>query len=211
MRWDEVRNGDASGMITLYHAPRSRSFRTLWLLEEIGEPYDIKRVSIRRADGSGSADPENPHPHGKVPALAHDGHTVFETTAIALYLTDLFPASRLGPQIGQPDRAAYVTWLSYYSGVFEPSLTAKFLQVQHVYGTFGWAPFEDVLDYLNRTLERRPYFLGDRFSAVDVIFGGSLPLLMRGGMMPETPTLKDYTARITARPAFARASAKDDV
>jgi glutathione S-transferase len=196
-------------MIIFYHAPRSRSFRTLWLLEEIGEPYDIKRVSIRRGDGSGAADPENPHPHGKVPVIVHDGLPVFETTAIALYLTDLFPASGLGPQIGERERAAYVTWLSYYSGVFEPSLTAKFLKVQHVYGTFGWGPFEEVLDYLNGALETNAYFLGDRFSAVDIVFGGSLPMLMGAGMVPETPTLKAYAARIAARPAFARASAKD--
>jgi glutathione S-transferase len=196
-------------MITFYHAPRSRSFRTLWLLEEIGEPYDIKRVSIRRGDGSGAADPENPHPHGKVPVIVHDGLPVFETTAIALYLTDLFPASGLGPQIGERGRAAYVTWLSYYSGVFEPSLTAKFLKVQHVYGTFGWGPFEEVLDYLNGTLETNAYFLGDRFSAVDIVFGGSLPMLIGAGMVPETPALKTYAARIAARPAFARASAKD--
>ena len=196
-------------MITLYHAPRSRSFRTLWLLEEIDQPYELKRVSIRRGDGSGAADPDNPHPHGKVPVIVHDGQLVFETTAIALYLTDLFPASGLGPQIGEPERAAYVTWLAYYSGVFEPSLTAKFLKVQHVYGTFGWGPFEEVQDYINRTLETLPYFLGERFSAVDIVFGGSLPMLMGAGMMPETPTLKAYAARITARPAFARASEKD--
>ena len=196
-------------MITFYHAPRSRSFRTLWLLEEISEPYEIKRVSIRRGDGTGSADPANPHPHGKVPAIVHDGRIVFETTAIALYLTDLFPSSGLGPQIGEPERATYVTWLAYYSGVFEPSLTAKFLKVQHVYGTFGWAPFEEVQDYLNHTLENGAYFLGDRFSAVDIVFGGSLPMLMGAGMVAETPALTAYAARVTARPAFARASEKD--
>jgi glutathione S-transferase len=141
--------------------------------------------------------------------IVHDGLPVFETTAIALYLTDLFPASGLGPQIGERGRAAYVTWLSYYSGVFEPSLTAKFLKVQHVYGTFGWGPFEEVLDYLNGTLETNAYFLGDRFSAVDIVFGGSLPMLIGAGMVPETPALKTYAARIAARPAFARASAKD--
>jgi len=80
-------------MLTLYHAPRSRSFRSLWLLEEIGQPYELKNVSIRRGDGSGARDPSNPHPHGKVPALRHDGTTVFETPAIALYLTDTFPAA----------------------------------------------------------------------------------------------------------------------
>ncbi|WYX53323.1 glutathione S-transferase N-terminal domain-containing protein [Achromobacter xylosoxidans] len=80
-------------MLTLYHAPRSRSFRILWLLEELGVPYDTEMVSIRRRDGSGHIPPDyiDIHPHGKVPALVHDGVPVFETPAIALYLTDLFP------------------------------------------------------------------------------------------------------------------------
>jgi glutathione S-transferase len=196
-------------MLTLYHAPKSRSFRTLWLLEEIGTPYEIRTVSIRRGDGSGTRDSANPHPHGKVPALVHDGATIYETTAIALYLTDAFPEAELGPKIGEADRGPYVSWLSYYSGVFEPSLTAKFLKLQHVYGTFGWGPFEEVVEHMTTALQARPYFLGERFSAVDVVFGGSLPLLMSRQILPENDTFKDYVARITARPAFARTQAKD--
>jgi glutathione S-transferase len=196
-------------MLTLYHAPKARSFRTLWLLEEIGSPYEIRTVSIRRGDGSGTRDSANPHPHGKVPALVHDGAFIYETTAIALYLTDAFPDAHLGPKIGEADRGAYVTWLSYYSGVFEPSLTAKFLKLQHIYGTFGWAPFEEVVEHLTATLQERSYFLGERFSAVDVVFGGSLPLLMSRQILPESDIFKNYVARITARPAFARAQAKD--
>lgn len=197
-------------MLTLYHAPRSRSFRTLWLLEEIGAPYETKMASIRRGDGSGARDPSNPHPLGKVPALQHDGATIFETSAIALYLTDAFPDAGLGPKIGDAERGAYVSWLAYYSGVFEPSLTAKFLKIQHVYGTFGWGPFEEVLEHLTRTLEFKSYLLGDKFSAVDIVFGGSLPLLMSRGIVPESDVFKNYAARATARPAFARAQAKDN-
>ena len=196
-------------MLTLYHAPRSRSFRSLWLLEEIGQPYELKNVSIRRGDGSGARDPSNPHPHGKVPALRHDGTTVFETPAIALYLTDAFPAAGLGPKAGDADRGAYLSWLAYYTGVFEPSLTAKFLKIQHIYGTFGWGPFEEVLEFVTRTLEAQPYFLGDKFSAVDIVIGGSLPLLMSRGIVPESEVLKNYAERATARPAFQRAQAKD--
>lgn len=196
-------------MLTLYHAPKSRSFRTLWLLEEIGAPFEIKRVNIRRGDGSGASDPANPHPHGKVPAIVHDGVLVFETSAIALYLTDAFPDAGLGPKIGDPIRAAYLTSLAYYSGVIEPSLTAKFLKIEHIYGTFGWAPFDDVVAHLTRTLETSTYLTGETFSAADIITGGSLPLLMGRGLIPESTTFKDYVARITARPAFARTQAKD--
>ena len=195
-------------MITLFHAPRSRSFRTLWLLEELGVSYDLKIVNIRRGDGSGAVDPANPHPHGKVPAITDDGALVFETPAIALYLTDRFSEKELGPRTGDSNRGAYLTWLAYYTGVIEPSLTAKFLKIQHIYGTFGWAPFDDVLGYLTRSLEQ-PYLLGDRFSAADIVIGGSLPLLMSRGIVPESGVFKSYVQRISERPARTRAQAKD--
>jgi glutathione S-transferase len=197
-------------MLTLFHAPRSRSFRMLWLLEELAAPFEVKIVGIRRGDGSGSADPANPHPHGKVPALMDGGTLVFETPAIALYLTDKFPAAGLGPKIGDAERGAYLTWLSYYTGVIEPSLTAKFLKIQHIYGTFGWAPFDDVIAHLARELSGRSYLVGDRFSAADIVIGGSMPLLMGRGIVPDAEVFKAYTARVTARPAFARAQAKDN-
>lgn len=195
-------------MITLFHAPHSRSFRMLWLLEELGVPYELKIVNIRRGDGSGAVDPANPHPHGKVPALTDDGGLIFETPAIALYLTDTFPEKELGPRIGDPKRGVYLTWLAYYTGVIEPSLTAKFLKIHHIYGTFGWAPFDDVIGYLSRALEQA-YLLGDRFSAADIVIGGSLPLLMSRGIVPESDVLRTYVQRIIARPAHARAQAKD--
>ena len=180
----------------------------LWLLEELGAPYQLKLVNIRRGDGSGAPDPANPHPHGKVPALQDDAALIFESPAIALYLTDKFSPAGLGPRIGDSSRGAYLTWLSYYSGVIEPSLTAKFLNVQHIYGTFGWAPWDDVVGYLTRTLAQQPYLLGDSFSAADILVGGSLAFLM-GRMVPETDIFKAYAARVTSRPAHARAQSKD--
>ena len=197
-------------MIRLYHAPRSRSFRALWLLEEIGASFELEIVNIRRGDGSGARDPSNPHPHGKVPALQHNSTLIFETTAITLYLTDMFPQSGLGPELGDADRGTYLSWLAYYSGVFEPALTAKFLKIDHIYGTFGWAPFDEVLELLNKTLAAKPYLLGEKFSAVDIIFGGSMPMLMLRGIVPETDTLKAYAARVTSRPSFLRAQARDE-
>jgi glutathione S-transferase len=126
-------------MLTLYHAPKSRSSSIVWLLEELGAPYQKHIVDIRRPDGSGSGtpDPNNPHPHGKVPALDHDGHRVFETAAIALYLTDLFPEKGLGPQVGDPLRGEYLSWLAYRPSVLEPALMMRRLNVPHVQGAMG--------------------------------------------------------------------------
>lgn len=192
-------------MLTLFHAPKSRSGSILWLLEELGVPYETRIVDIRRADGSGARDAANPHPHGKVPTLEHEGKRVFETAAIALYLTDLFPTKALGPAVGDPLRGEYLSWLAYRPDVIEPALMMRRLNVAHVPGAMGWAPAEDVEAFLNQTLESRPYLLGERFSAADIVVGGAIYYLTMFKVMHETPALKAYTERLTDRPAFKRA------
>src|SRR5471030_1351247 len=121
-----VPDGRRPAMLTLYHSPQSRSSRFIWLLEELGEPYEIDYVTIRRGDGSGQSDPKNPNPTGKVPALMHDGKLVTESAAICLYLSDAFPRARLGPAVGAHDRADYLTWLFFYAAEVKPALVAKF-------------------------------------------------------------------------------------
>src|ERR1700675_4600899 len=103
-------------MITLFHRPQTRSSRVIFLLEELEAPYQIKLVGTRTRDGKGAVDPANPHPHGKVPAISDDGAVVFESPAIALYLTDKFPKNGIGPLVGDPKRGAYLSWLAYYTG-----------------------------------------------------------------------------------------------
>lgn len=193
-------------MLTLVHAIRSRSFRILLLLEELGADYDIRRVDIRRADGSGGRDPDNPHPHGQVPALLHDGTLVTESTAIALYLTDLFPGCEMGRDIGTPERGAYLSWLSYYAGVIEPAA------IIHMNGwTAGNADaarlYKEMCDHVIATLETRPYLLGERPCAVDVILSSSL-MWMRA-LLPDSAAVDAYVGRMAGRPAVARAQAKD--
>ena len=107
-------------MITLFHRPKTRSARFLFLLEELEAPYRVQLVSGRNRDGSGAPDPANPHPHGKVPAISDDGTVVFESPAIALYLTDRFPQNRIGPQVNEPERGAYLSWLAYYGSSTSP-------------------------------------------------------------------------------------------
>lgn len=101
-------------MLTLYHAPNSRSTRIVQLIHEMGvtDQVDIQKVSIPRQDGSGAVDTANPHPEGKVPCLTHDGAMIRESDAIMLYLTDHFGDTPLGRSIGAPGRGAYLSWLS---------------------------------------------------------------------------------------------------
>ncbi len=195
-------------MLTLYHAPNSRSAGTIWLLEELDAPYELKTVNIRRGDGSGARDTSNPHPHGKVPCLVHDGHRVFEIAAITLYLTDLFPEKKLAPQVGDPLRGEYLSWLAWRPGVLEPAILMRRFGVQHVSGTMGWADAAEVESVLNETLANRPYLLGDAFSAADISVGGTVSFLMQFKLINESPTLKEYASRVTARPAFKQAMEK---
>ena len=196
-------------MITLYHAAQSRSSGVVWLLEELNVPYETKVVTIRRGDGSGVRDDGNPHPHGKVPVLKDGADAIFETSAIALYLTDKYRETKLGPVPGEPKRGQYLSWLSYRSGVLEPAMLCKRFGVNHVYGAMGWAPAAEVEQVLNAHLAQQPYFLGEEFSAADIVVGGGINFLMMVKNMAETPVLKAYCARITERPAFKRMMAKD--
>lgn len=198
-------------MITLYHAPNSRSSRFVWLLEELGEPYTTKLVAIRRRDGSTDQDPayRQIQPHGKVPAIDHDGVIVFESSAIALYLADAFPAAHLGPKIGEPTRGPFLTWLAYYTGVMEPAFVTKALGFTTTNSTTGWAPTEEILAHISSRLSRGPYLLGDAFSTADILFGSTFALFKGSPLLPADAVLEAYVARLTARPAYQRAAAKD--
>ena len=197
-------------MITLFHCPRTRSTRFIFLLEELGAPYEIKRVNVQRGDGSGARDPANPHPHGKVPAISDGGEVVFESSAIALYLTDKFPANGIGPTVGEAGRGAYLSWLAYYSGVLEPAWMMAFAKVELPKAMPGWPPVDEAMAYTTRTLEAGPYLLGETFSAADILVGTTFALFMGGPLLPKTPLLEAYVDRVVGRPAYARAMAKDE-
>jgi glutathione S-transferase len=196
-------------MITLFHRSKTRSSRFIFLLEELEAPYQIKYVTTRTRDGSGSVDPSNPHPHGKVPAISDDGIIVFESPAIALYLTDKFPKNRLGPLVGEPERGAYLSWLCYYTGVLEPAIMAKFMNQEVVRGTAGWVPVEEAMAALIKTLSAGPYILGERFSGADVLYATTFAMFAQSPQLPKSAVIDDYVKRVVGRPAFARAQARD--
>jgi glutathione S-transferase len=196
-------------MITLYHRPNTRATRFIFLLEELEAPYTIQIVTTRTREG-GAPDPANPHPHGKVPAISDDGVVVFESAAIALYLTDRFPKNRIGPTLAEPERGAYLSWLAYYAGIFEPSVMSKFMGWEVPRGTAGWVVVEEVMTALIARLAQAPYFAGERFSAADVLYATSFALFAGSPLLPKSPVIDDYVKRVTARPAFARAMARQN-
>jgi glutathione S-transferase len=195
-------------MLTLYHAPRSRSSRIVWLLEELGADYVLRITDIPRMDGTGTPDPANPHPDKKVPTLVDDGAVITESIAIVQYLTDKFPAAGLGPCIGDVRRGPYLSWLAYYAGVIEPVVN---LELAGLAGNAAMQrTFRDraAMDRrILQALEAGPYVLGERFSGVDVLIV-SMGHFVRT-MLPAGALVDAYLERCNARPALARAGAKD--
>lgn len=195
-------------MITLYHAPQSRSSRMIWLLEELGVPYDIRPVSIfRPMTGEGVPDAANPHPDKRVPAIEHDGALVAESVAIVLYLVDAFPKAGLGPSIGTAERGTYLTWLAWYAAEMEPAMFAAMM------GELGGAPqkqrnYDAVVDRLEGTLTRNPYAMGDTFSAADFLISSALAFGRQA--FPPSETIDAYVERCRTRPAALRGVALDD-
>jgi len=193
-------------MLTLFHAPWSRSSRLVWLLEEIGQPYEIVYCDILRMDGTGGRDPRNPHPDGKVPALLHDDVLVTESAAIALYLSDLFPRAGLGAPVGSPERGAWLTWLTWTVGELEPAFWARISGATDS-DAQARARFDAVLARLTEALARGPWLMGQRFTAVDVMVGSALAWARE--FLPADATLDAYLDRVLDRPANALATAKD--
>ena len=196
-------------MITLYHAPKSRSTRMIFLLEELGAPYEIKVVSIRRGDGSGAADDSNPHPHAKVPAIRHGNETVFESSAIVNYLTDTFADAGLAPRPGEAGRGQYLTMLAYYGDVVEPSFVSKFMKMDVPRGTAGWVAVEEVMPYIDKLLTAQPYIAGQKFTGADILYATTFGMFAQNPMMPKVASVDAYVKRCLDRPAYAWAMTKD--
>ena len=198
-------------MLTLFHSPRSRSTRILWLLEELGRPYEVEYVTIARVDGTPASGARSPHPDGKVPALVHEEALITESAAIVLYLTDAFPGADLGPKVDDADRGAYLTWLAYSAGVIEPALAAL-SRGQSVTPEesrmLAWGEPKNMEQRLADTLAASPYVMGEKFTGADILVSSAIQFA--GKLMPGHPQFDAYLERLSARPAFQRAMAKDD-
>ncbi len=212
-------------MIIVHHLNNSRSQRILWLLEEIGLEYDIKRY--QRDPKTMLAPPElrQVHPLGKSPVITDDGQTIAESGAIIEYLVGRYGNGRLIPAAGTPERLRYTYWLHYAEGSLQPLLLMKLFFgriekspmpffakpvakaiVAKVMDRFITPNLERNFDYLEGELARSTWFVGEEFSAADVQM--SFPLeaaAARGGLDSKRPKAMAFLDRIHERPAYKKA------
>jgi len=195
--------------LTFFHAPNSRSGGTRALLEELGADYDLHVLNLK-AGTQRQPDYLAVNPMGKVPAIRHGDALVTEQPAVFIYLADLFPESGLAPPIGDPLRGPYLRWMVFYGSCFEPALVDKSMQREPAPpSTCPYGDIDTMMKTLTDQLAQGPWLLGERFTAVDVLWGGALNWTTKFGLVPETPVIRAYIDRVLARPAMQRAAAAD--
>jgi len=212
-------------VIVVHHLNNSRSQRILWLLEELGRDYDIKRYQRDPATMLAPPALREVHPLGKSPVITDGDLTLAESGAIIEYLVERYGEGRLAPRPGTPERLRYTHWMHYAEGSAMPPLL-----LQLVFGRLdkGKMPFfvrpvaraiknrvkasfiepriNQNLDYMEGELARHPWFAGAEFTAADIQM--SFPVeaaAARGGLNQSRPKLMAFLERIHARPAYRRA------
>jgi len=191
--------------IVLYYAPRTRAFRALWFLEELGKPYRIALVNYANAEHK-RPDFLKLNPMGKLPTVVDQGAPIAESGAILLYLADKYSAGTLAPRLDDPKRADYLRWLFFAVGVMEPAFGEKFFKWQDVPASrAAWGSFADMEKVATDGIAPGPFLLGDQFTAADVLMGSNLHWGTLMKLFPEEGAIADYVARCAARPALKRA------
>ena len=212
-------------MLIVHHLNNSRSQRVLWLLEELGLPYEIKHYQRNAKTMLAPPELRAVHPLGKSPVITDDGQTLAESGAIIEYLVDKYGQGRFAPAAGTPERLRYTYWMHYAEGSAMPPLLLKLIALRiasapmpffakPIARKIAWTLQSSFIDpqlklhlgFINKELSATGWFVGNDFTAADVQM--SFPLeaaTARGGMEGQIPAVVDFLKRIHARPAYQRA------
>ncbi len=196
----------------LFHSPFSRSVRIVWLLEELGLPYDLETLELR-------SPAEGPFvqatPSGKIPTLEDEGIVLFESGAIAEWIVERHGGGRLAPAVGTADRAAFLQWMHFaestaFSGIGCIAWHTRFRNDAESVPTAmadyrAWVT--GALDVLEKTFaDGRPFLLGEAFSAADCMMGYTVSVASWMSLLgPQHTQVAAYAARLAERPAFKKA------
>ncbi len=200
--------------LTLYFAPRTRAVRVVWLLEELGLPYELERVEFLPPAKSffGQQTPTR-----KLPTLVDGDVVMCESGAIVEYVLERYGKGRLAPPVGSPDRAAFLQWLHFAeSTAFPPLGIVVWLTVYRDDAEANAEVIADArgratsgFDFVEESLGDRPYLVGEEFTAADIMMGFTLVAARTLGVLDDAshPRIGSYLGRLVARPAFQHAAA----
>jgi glutathione S-transferase len=196
--------------LVLYHAAPSRSSIVHWMLEEVGEPYELHLMSLKKGDNR-AADYLKVNPMGKVPALKHGDIVITEAAAICAYLADAFPQAKLNVPVGDPRRGPYLKWLFFGPSCVEHAMMDHMFPRKEAppRAALGFGDYDTVIEVLAQAVRNGPYLMGEHFTAADVVIGSGLRFGMMFKGLPERPEFVAYAGRVAERPAAKRARQKD--
>lgn len=194
--------------IVLHHHPYSRASSVVWMLEEVGAPYELRWVDIMKG-GQKTTEFLARNPMGKLPVIEDGDTVVTETAAIGLYLGDRYSSGKLAPAVDDPARGPYLRWALFSPSVLEPACAAKPSGGEFNAGAVGWGTYETMLGATEHAIGKGPWLLGERFSMADTILGSTLRFMLQFKMIEPLPAFSAYVARIEQRPAFQRAVARN--
>jgi glutathione S-transferase len=200
-------------MINLYHAPMTRSLRIVWLLEELGLPYELKKVTFVPPTGTPFAQAT---PSGKLPVIEDGELVMFESGAILEYILERYGNGRLAPAVGTPLRGTFLQWVHFAEGTLFPPL-----------GEIAWHTMfgseesrspvaaetarkraAAALAVLDKALAGKDYLVGREFSGADIMMGYSLLAAQYLNVLGDGyPNIQAYVGRLAGRPAFQKAAA----
>lgn len=178
------------------------------MLEEIGQPYELRYVDIKAGEQR-SPEFRQVNPMGKIPVLVDGPTVVTEVAAIGLYLADRYALGTLAPRPDEPERGTYLRWSVFPPSVIEPGAMAKAAKWQYGVGQAGWGDYDSMLATMEQAIGEGPWLLGERFSMADVIFGSTVRYMLRFKMLEPRERFTSYVERISARPASKTADAKN--
>ncbi len=195
--------------LRLYTNPMSRGRIARWMLEEVGQPYDV--TIIQHGPDMKEPDYTSINPMGKVPTLIHKRQTITETAAICTYLAEAFPEADLKPDADQ--LGTYYRWLFFAAGPVEAATANEamgFIPSDEQAKSSGYGTFETMYDTLVNAVSKHDYICGSKFTAADIYLGSQVRFGLQFGTLPGHPILEAYRDRLYSRPAAVRANKLDD-
>ncbi|MBG6178243.1 glutathione S-transferase [Labrenzia sp. EL_208] len=195
--------------VELFYAPQTRATGVRVLLEELGAPYTLNVLNFKLGENRQSGFLAV-NPAGKVPTVRFGEAVITEQVAIYIYLADLFPEKGLMPALDDPRRGPYLRWFVYMASCFEPALVDRALKREEPPQTMSpYGSFDTVIENMRAQLAKGPYVLGDRLTALDVLWAMGLRWGIMFGIVPELDEFKSYTARYFERPAVVKVLQED--
>ncbi len=213
-------------MLTIHHLNNSRSQRILWLVEELGTPYELKKYERDAKTMLAPPELRAVHPLGKSPVITDGANTVAETGAIVTYILDTYGDGRLVPPAGTPEALRYTYWLHFAEGTAMPPLVMTLLfgeipkrtpalvrPIARMIGktvqqSYLGPQIEAQLDLMEAELGRSAYFAGPELTGADIMMSFPVEAAASRAGLGTRAKLSAWLAGIHARPAYQRALQK---